>query len=78
MDILPDPHMANPIALGIHVVHYLLIAPFFATRSDELESVLRTGRTRSDVSSRWDEWENEGKGGKSGLLGSRIVRLVYS
>lgn len=70
--------MANPMALGIHVVHYLLIAPFFSTKIDDFESVLRTGRTRSDVSSRWDEWENEGKGGKSGLLGGRTVRFVYS
>ncbi|KAE8542015.1 hypothetical protein D1P53_002192 [Cryptococcus gattii VGV] len=76
LDILPDSHMANPIALGIHVVHYLLIAPFFSTKSDDFVSVLRTGRTRSDVSSRWDEWENEGKGGKSGLLGGRIRAIL--
>ncbi|KAL0247445.1 hypothetical protein I308_104484 [Cryptococcus tetragattii IND107] len=76
LDILPDPHMANPMALGIHVVHYLLIAPFFSTKIDDFESVLRTGRTRSDVSSRWDEWENEGKGGKSGLLGGRTRAIL--
>lgn len=69
--------MANPIALAIHVVHYLLVAPLFAAKSDDFESVLRTSRTRNDVSSRWDEWENEEKGGKSGLLGGRVVSFLY-
>lgn len=76
LDILPDPHMANPIALAIHVVHYLLVAPLFAAKSDDFESVLRTSRTRNDVSSRWDEWENEEKGGKSGLLGGRVRAIL--
>ncbi|OXG16777.1 hypothetical protein J010_04737 [Cryptococcus neoformans] len=76
LDILPDPHLANPIALGIHVVHYLLVAPLFAAKSDDFESVLRTSRTRNDVSSRWDEWENEGKSGKSCLLGGGVRAVL--
>ncbi|WVQ74154.1 hypothetical protein IAR50_003746 [Cryptococcus sp. DSM 104548] len=66
LDVLPEPHLANPIALGVHILHYLLVAPLF-TAKDDYGSVLQSGRSQSAVSSRWDKVEN---GGKTGLLGA--------
>ncbi|ODN73146.1 hypothetical protein L202_07712 [Cryptococcus amylolentus CBS 6039] len=65
LDVLPEPHLANPIALGVHVLHCLLVAPLF-TAKDDYGSVLQSGRSQSAVSSRWDHVENAGK---TGLLG---------
>ncbi|KAK8854500.1 hypothetical protein IAR55_003239 [Kwoniella newhampshirensis] len=68
-DILPDEHLANPISLALHGIHYLLVAPLFSER-DEATSVLRSaGGRETGVSSRWDRWENEGKTHGRGLLG---------
>ncbi|OCF57787.1 hypothetical protein L486_05252 [Kwoniella mangroviensis CBS 10435] len=76
-DILPDEHLANPISLTIHTIHYLLVYPFFAHR-DEYESVLRSGREPSGVMGRWDRWENEGKSQGVGLISgwSKYTLLV--
>ncbi|WWC63642.1 uncharacterized protein I303_106247 [Kwoniella dejecticola CBS 10117] len=76
-DILPDEHLANPIALGIHAIHYLLVYPLFSNR-DEHYSVLRSGREPTGVSGRWDQWENEGKTKGVGLLSgySRYLFLI--
>ncbi|WRT68723.1 uncharacterized protein IL334_005703 [Kwoniella shivajii] len=76
-DILPDEHLANPISLGIHTLHYLLVFPFFSYQ-DEYHSVLRHGREPSGVSGRWDRWENEGKGKAIGLIAgwSKYIILV--
>ncbi|WWC71250.1 uncharacterized protein I206_105203 [Kwoniella pini CBS 10737] len=76
-DILPDEHLANPIALVIHAIHYLLVYPFF-TYQDEYHSVLRSGRETTGVSRRWDQWENQGKANGIGLLGgwSRYIFLI--
>ncbi|WVF67676.1 hypothetical protein IAT40_002435 [Kwoniella sp. CBS 6097] len=67
-DVLPDEHLANPISLGINVVHYLLVAPLFSVK-DEFKSVLRSGREPSGVSRRWDDWENQGKVASTSLVG---------
>ncbi|WVQ95248.1 hypothetical protein IAU59_002343 [Kwoniella sp. CBS 9459] len=67
-DVLPDEHLANPISLGINIIHYLLVAPLFSVK-DELSSVLRSGREPSGVSRRWDEWENAGKVASTSLIG---------
>ncbi|WWD19365.1 hypothetical protein CI109_103824 [Kwoniella shandongensis] len=68
-DVLPDEHLANPIALALHAIHYLLVAPLFSSR-DEATSVLKNVSGReTGVSSRWDRWENEGRTQSRGLLG---------
>ncbi|WWC90378.1 uncharacterized protein L201_005311 [Kwoniella dendrophila CBS 6074] len=76
-DILPDEHLANPISLGIHTIHYLLVYPLFAHK-DEYQSVLRSNREPSGVTGRWDRWENEGKPKGVGLISgwSRYIILV--
>ncbi|WVQ79567.1 hypothetical protein IAT38_001666 [Cryptococcus sp. DSM 104549] len=73
-DLLPDEHLANPIALGLTLVHYLLVAPLFAAHED-FESVLRTGKGRS-VPSKWERWENEGKQDKVGMLGGWVKFIL--
>lgn len=73
--VLPPSHLANPISLGIHFVHYLLLAPLFAT-SHEYESVLRTGKEATGVSSRWDRWEEQGHVKGHGLGGGLTVRSI--
>ncbi|WVR09307.1 hypothetical protein IAU60_006372 [Kwoniella sp. DSM 27419] len=67
-DILPDEHLANPISLGINVVHYLLVAPLFKA-SDGYESVLSSRGESNGVSRRWDRWEDEGKQHGASLIG---------
>lgn len=52
LDILPQTHLANPIALGIHAIHYLLLAPILA--GHETSSIL-TGK----VKGRWDRLEDD-------------------
>ncbi|WWC93236.1 hypothetical protein V866_000069 [Kwoniella sp. B9012] len=76
-DILPDEHLANPISLTIHTIHYLLVYPFF-THRDEYDSVLRSRREPSGVTGRWDRWENEGKSQGVGIISgwSRYTLLV--
>lgn len=55
LDVLPHPHLANPIALAIHVIHYLLLAPLFPGHND-VGSVLRSaGRAKG----RWERFEDE-------------------
>ena len=75
--LLPPHHLANPISLGIHFVHYLLLAPLFSSTTGP-ESVLRSGRERVGVSSRWDHLENDGRIQGRGLGGSFTVGLVQS
>jgi tRNA G37 N-methylase Trm5 len=52
---LPPDHLASPISLGIHVIHYLLLAPLFKA-ADEPRSVLRSANARTG---RWDRFEDE-------------------
>lgn len=55
LDVLPGPHLANPIALGIHVIHSILLAPLFPGHN-EVGSVLRSaGREKG----RWERFEDE-------------------
>nr|XP_019045051.1 hypothetical protein I302_06967 [Kwoniella bestiolae CBS 10118]OCF23981.1 hypothetical protein I302_06967 [Kwoniella bestiolae CBS 10118] len=77
-DLLPDEHLANPISLAIHTIHYLSVYPFFAQR-DEYESVLRSGREPSGVTGRWDRWENEGQNHGVGLISgwSKYTLLTF-
>lgn len=60
-EITPPPHLANPIALGLHIVLYLLIAPIFARR-DEPDSILRGAHEAKRAGSRWDHLDEEGWG----------------
>jgi hypothetical protein len=71
--ILPPSHLANPISLAFHAIHYLLLAPLLNVR-DEPDSVLRRGPIKTGVGSRWDKWEEEGKVKGRGLGGGWTVR----
>jgi len=53
LDILPPTHLANPIALGIHAIHYILLAPILA--GHESGSVLQTPKAKG----RWDRFEDD-------------------
>jgi hypothetical protein len=55
LDILPPTHLANPIALGIHAIHYLLLAPILAGHND-VSSVLRSGKA---AKGRWERFEDD-------------------
>ena len=70
--ILPPSHLANPISLGIHALHYLVLAPLFAA-SRESGSVLRSGKEQRGVSSRWDRWEADRHVKGEGLGGAMTV-----
>ena len=70
--VLPPAHFANPISLGIHFVHYLLLAPLFAA-SHDFESVLRKNKEVTRVSSRWNKWEESGQVRGRGLGGGSTV-----
>lgn len=72
LDILPPAHLANPIALGIHAIHYFLLAPLLAA-GDEQYSVLRTGRERGGVGGRWDRWEETERPRGRSLTGGWFV-----
>ncbi|EIW68316.1 hypothetical protein TREMEDRAFT_71965 [Tremella mesenterica DSM 1558] len=74
-DVIPSAHLANPIALGIHCVHYLLVAPLFSA-VDEPQSVLRTGKEPTGVSGRWSKYEVENKWIGRGLLGPWTAIMV--
>ncbi len=73
--LLPPAHLANPISLGVHFLHYLLLAPLFAVHH-EADSVLRTGKESTGVSSRWDKWEKDGHVKGRGLGGGVTVRSL--
>lgn len=70
LDVLPDPHLANPIALALHVIHYLLLAPLFPGHND-LGSVLRTGGREKG---RWERFEDEHSTRGRSILGGWSVR----
>jgi hypothetical protein len=72
LDILPPTHLANPIALGIHAIHYLLMAPILA--GHESGSVLRTA---SASKGRWDRFEDDQVRGRS-MAGLWTVSLSAS
>jgi len=78
--ILPPAHFANPISLGIHFLHYLLLAPLFAV-THEADSVLRSGRGSTGVSSRWEKWEEhvhvKGRGLGGGLTVSTSITSMH-
>jgi hypothetical protein len=74
-DILPPEHLANPISLGLHAIHYLLLAPLLAT-TNEPDRVLRRGPAKTGVGNRWDKWEEEGRVSGRGLGGGWSVRDV--
>ncbi|ORY32118.1 hypothetical protein BCR39DRAFT_587111 [Naematelia encephala] len=67
-DVFPPHHLANPISLGIHFIHYLLLAPLFPSHH-EPDSVLLRTTPRSGPGSRWDKWEEEGNVKGRGLGG---------
>jgi hypothetical protein len=54
LDILPPTHLANPIALGIHAIQYLLLAPILAGHDNDT-SVLKVGKTKG----RWERFEDD-------------------
>lgn len=72
-DIIPPEHLAKPIALPLHALHFLLSAPLFKPTEDEATSIISSGRTGSGAGSRWDRWEEEHRDRSVGLLGSRTV-----
>lgn len=53
LDILPPTHLANPIALGIHAIQYLLLAPILAGHDNG--SVLKVGKAKG----RWERFEDD-------------------
>jgi len=55
LDILPPTHLANPIALGIHAVHYILLAPILAGHNSP-GSVLRSSTA---AKGRWERFEDD-------------------
>ena len=69
LDILPPTHLANPIALGIHAIHYILLAPILA--GHESGSVL-TGKTKG----RWDRFEDDSITRGRSLAGLWTVRFI--
>lgn len=77
LDVLPATHLANPIALGVHVTHYLLLAPLL-TGKDEDYSVLRSSRDRQGVSGRWDRYEDTAKPRGRSLAGGWFVSVSSS
>ncbi|RSH85699.1 hypothetical protein EHS25_003840 [Saitozyma podzolica] len=66
--ILPPAHLANPISLVLHTIHFLLVAPLFSER-DEPSSILRSGREGVGAGGRWGRWEDEQKARGRGLAG---------
>jgi hypothetical protein len=71
LDILPPTHLANPIALGIHAIHYILLAPILA--GHESSSVL-SGK----VKGRWDRFEDDSITRGRSLAGLWTVRSSLS
>ncbi|CAD6580584.1 MAG: hypothetical protein TREMPRED_002781 [Tremellales sp. Tagirdzhanova-0007] len=74
--ILPPSHLANPISLGIHALHYLFLAPLFAA-SHESGSVLRSGKEQTGVNNRWDRWEAD-RHVKGEGLGGAMTRFTIT
>ena len=71
LDILPPTHLANPIALGIHAIHYILLAPILA--GHESGSVL-TGK----VKGRWDRFEDDSITRGRSLAGLWTVSIEHN
>lgn len=69
-EMLPPVRWANPIALALYVIHWLLLAPLRAVR-DETDSILKGEREVMDsIGNRWQRKEAVARGG---VAGSRVV-----
>ncbi|KAL1407776.1 hypothetical protein Q8F55_007210 [Vanrija albida] len=69
-DILPPARFANPIALFLGTVHWLLLAPLSSTRKEEVTILRSTGYSRVD--DRWGRYDEE-KPARRSLAGTRLV-----
>ncbi|ORX38230.1 hypothetical protein BD324DRAFT_344191 [Kockovaella imperatae] len=63
-NISPPAHYANPIALGTHVLHWLVLAPLLR-REDEPQTVLRD----TSVENRWSRFDDDESSQRSNLAG---------
>ncbi|GMK55886.1 hypothetical protein CspeluHIS016_0209420 [Cutaneotrichosporon spelunceum] len=69
-DMLPPARWANPIALVLYVIHWLLLAPLRIVKSDD---VLKEERTVVD--SIGNRWERREAASRSGVAGTRVAFL---
>ncbi|TXT15479.1 uncharacterized protein COLE_01672 [Cutaneotrichosporon oleaginosum] len=69
-EVLPPARWANPIALALYVVHWLLLAPLRAVKS---EAVLKG--EREVVDSIGNRWERRDASARSGVAGYRVAML---
>lgn len=72
-EILPPARYANPIALALYVVHWLLLAPL-RNVVRESDSILKGETSMSDsIGNRWQRREGAAR---SGLAGTRFVSWI--
>lgn len=69
-DILPPARFANPIALFLGTVHWLLLAPLSSGRAEEATILRSTPYNRVD--DRWGRYDEE-KPARRSLAGARLV-----
>ncbi|WVO14604.1 hypothetical protein L204_102240 [Cryptococcus depauperatus] len=62
-DFLPETRLANPIALGFHIFHFLLVVPLFNS-SEDTTTILRSTTKSNKAASRWEQDERT----RTGLL----------
>lgn len=66
--MLPPARWANPLALALYFVHWLLLAPLRTVQSD---AVLKG--ERAIVDSIGNRWERRQAAARSGVAGTRVV-----
>lgn len=71
-EILPPEQWANPISLFLYIVHWLLLAPLRAGKTNDDVLLFRKGG--SAIDDRWNRFDEETKVGRRGLVGWRMVR----
>ncbi|WOO78375.1 Meiotically up-regulated protein [Vanrija pseudolonga] len=72
-EILPPARFANPIALFLGTVHWLLLAPLSSGRTEEATILRSTPYNRVD--DRWGRYDEE-KPARRGLAGARLAATV--
>ncbi|KAK4690053.1 hypothetical protein P7C73_g50, partial [Tremellales sp. Uapishka_1] len=83
LDLIPPSRSANPIAIILHILHFLLLAPLFASKDDST-SVLRNPRDHPyGVGNRWryeteDQVKSRGIGGGWTNFTITLVLLALS